>query len=543
MGKMGAACDILYDHIDKEDNVVINIDSDVDGYTSASIIMNFLYALYPEWCDNHLFFIHHKTKAHGLSDIMDEIGEDIQLVICPDSSTNDWNEQMELGRRGIDCIILDHHLIENPDIVDSTPAIVINVQNSAYSNKALTGAGVAYKFICAYWDMFCGSEDNVEPQDYLDLCALGNCGDMSSYKELETRAIIREGFTHLTNPFIRYMCQQHKYTLDKRNGVNYLSMAFGVVPFINAVTRSGTMEEKDIVFKGMLSQCAFQRVESSKRGESGVMVPLYKEAVLVAERVKRRQDKLVQETMELLERKIEDENLLDNAVLLFLCEPDEVEQTVAGLVANKFASKYQRPTLVLRRTRGVDDDEDFYRGSGRNYANCPIENFKDVLLSTGDMEFAAGHEAAFGAGIAASKIDDFIKHTNEIYKDVDFTPVYLVDYIWHPRDIDSKAILDIAAMDIWGQDMPQATIALVDIPLGERNVQILGLAKGHPTLKISCNGVEIMKFGSSEEEYEECIKPNKYLTAIVTCSKNEWNGNISPQLIVQDYEIREKWVF
>ena len=29
------------------------------------------------------------------------------------------------------------------------------------------------------------------------------------------------------------------------------------IPFVNAITRSGTMEEKDMVFKGMLTQYAF----------------------------------------------------------------------------------------------------------------------------------------------------------------------------------------------------------------------------------------------------------------------------------------------
>lgn len=174
---------------------------------------------------------------------------------------------------------------------------------------------------------------------------------------------------------------------------------------------------------------------------------------------------------------------------------------------------------------------------------------KGMCAITGDTEFQAGHSSAFGLGIAASKVKDFIKHTNELYKDVDFTPVYWIDYIWKPQDLNSQNILEIAELDIWGQEMPQSSVVVKDIPLSENNVQILGLAKGRPTLKIECNGIEFMKFGSSEEEYEEFIQPDTNLTIVGTCSKNEWNGNIKPQILIDDFELEQecelkrKWVF
>ena len=44
----------------------------------------------------------------------------------------------------------------------------------------------------------------------------------------------------------------------------------------------------------------------------------------------------------------------------------------------------------------------------------------------------------------------------------------------------------------------------------------------HPTLKIHLNnGVDVMKFKSSEEELEEFSKPNQILTAVCRCNKNE----------------------
>lgn len=537
--KVEKACQVIMETINNNGDIQIVVDSDCDGYTSAAILGNYFFKHFQEWTENHLSFIHHTGKQHGLKDIMDKI--DCDCLICPDGGTNDFMEQMELVlHQNTQVIILDHHDIEDVELIESSAAIVINVQNSYYPNKALTGAGVCYKFISAFEDLYIHGN---QPTEFLDLCALGNCGDMADYRELEIRGIIKEGFGNITNPFLHELCKKHKYTLDKRNGVNYLSMAFAAVPFINAITRSGTMEDKDMVFKAMLIQYAFDKVPSSKRGEKSIEVYCYQEAVTVAERVKRNQDKLTQETVEILEKKIATEGLDQNAIIVLCCEPDEVEANIAGLAANKIQAKYQHPTLVLRRTFQVGDTEDVYRGSARNYSHCPIENMKDMCWSTGDMELAAGHQGAWGCAIAASKIDDFIKHTNELYKDVDFTPTYWVDFIWEPKDLRTDIILEIAQLDIWGQEMPQAQIVVKNIPLSEQNVQILGLAKGKPTIKVECNGIEFMLFQASEELYEQFIQSNQTLTIVGTCSVNEWNGIIKPQILIDDYELKQQWIF
>ena len=539
MDKMQKACYTLAEVIGNNGRVQVLTDCDCDGYTSAAIIMNYLYSRVPEWAEKYLSWILHDGKQHGLSDVMDKI--DCDLVIVPDAASNDWQQQMELTvKRNTQVIILDHHEINNIETVDSTPAIVINVQNSVYPNKSLTGAGVAYRFVSAFEDVIIHGN---QPEEFMDLCALGNVGDMADYREPEIRAIVNIGFSNIKNPFIYEICKKHEYTLNKRNGINYLSMAFAVVPFINAMTRSGTPEEQEMVFKGMLTQYAFDKVPSSKRGESGIEVYRYQEAVVTAERVKRRQDKITNETVELLDKRIQEQHLTDNAILLLLCEPDEVETNIAGLVANKLQAKYQHPTLVLRRTKTKDDKEYFYRGSGRNYSHCPLEDMRGLCESTGLVEYAAGHSGAFGLSLAESNVDAFIQKTNELYKDVDFTPVYWVDFIWKPSDLNAATILEIAELDIWGQEMPQSTIVVEDIPLSAENVQLLGLAKGNPTLKIECNGIEFMKFKSSEDEYEQFIQPNTYLTVVGTCSKNVWQDVVKPQIMIDDFELQQKWIF
>lgn len=538
---MPRAVNMVQGTIEQNKDILFIADSDTDGYTSSAILMNYLYAIEPEWAKEHVSYLHHFGKEHGLNDMLDYIMDRWpSLVIVPDGGTNDIKAMKALNDAYINVLILDHHLAEIEPL-DNGCSLVVNVQTSDYPNKSLTGAGVAWQF-CRAMDELYPRDIGPQADNFLDLCALGNCADMADSRNLEIRAIMNFGLKNIKNPFFFQMCKQHEYTLNKRNGLNYLSIAFAVVPFINAITRSGTMEEKDMVFQGMLSQYAFDKVPSSKRGEKDVEVYRYQEAVTLADRVKRRQDKLVQETVELLDKKVQEENLLEHKILFFRCEPDEVESTIAGLIANKMQAKYQRPCIVARHVRDLDGEE-YYRGSLRNYSFSPVKNMKDICEQTGLTEFVAGHQSAAGISVAVKDVDAFLLAADELYKDVDFTPVYWVDYIWKPKDLIPQAILEIAELDIWGQEMPQATVAVEDIPLSEDNVQILGLAKGKPTLKIDCNGIEFMRFGSSEEEYEQFIQPNMYLTIIGTCNKNEWNGNVKPQIMIDDFELTQKWVF
>lgn len=54
-----------------------------------------------------------------------------------------------------------------------------------------------------------------------------------------------------------------------------------------------------------------------------------------------------------------------------------------------------------------------------------------------------------------------------------------------------------------------------------KSVQLLSPDK-HPTTKIHLeNGIDIMKFKSSQEEYEQLNNSNMSLTAVCRCAKNE----------------------
>ena len=158
-------------------DAVLIIDCDCDGYTSAALLINYLYKLFPSWIKNHLIWHMHDSKQHGLEDCMDFILQhNPGLVICPDASSNDYEFHKILYDKDIDILILDHHLAD----YISPYAIIINNQLSDYPNKELSGVGIVWQF-CRYIDSVLNQN---YADDFLDLVALGNCGDMMSLRSM-----------------------------------------------------------------------------------------------------------------------------------------------------------------------------------------------------------------------------------------------------------------------------------------------------------------------------------------------------------------------
>ena len=64
-------------------------------------------------------------------------------------------------------------------------------------------------------------------------------------------------------------------------------------------------------------------------------------------------------------------------------------------------------------------------------------------------------------------------------------------------------------------------------------------ADRNPTLKIMLpNGTSLIKFKSSQEEYESLQSTGFFnLNVVGRCERNIWNGRVSPQIIIEDYEI------
>lgn len=535
----------LVSTIQNKKNMLIVVDSDCDGYTSSAILLNYLYDLFPSFIENNVKYYIHEGKEHGLLDVMNYINEhDFDLIILPDSSSNDYGYHKELYQNGKKIIILDHHEAE----YISPYAIIINNQLSDYPNKDFSGAGITWQF-CRFLDKLLGSNNS---DNYIDLVALGNCGDMMSLKSIETKHIINKGFKNIQNPFFYYMADKNSYSLGDK--LTPMGVAFYIVPFINAMQRSGNLEEKELLFKSMLKYEAFKIIPSTKRGCKGQTEKLVEQAVRTAINVKNRQTRAQDIGMELLENKIISDNLLEHKVLLFLLEPGEIDKNIAGLIANKMMAKYQRPCCILTKVEEIEESiiltsnppQEYkyitYQGSARGCDKVGINNFKDICTETKCIMYAEGHQGAFGLGIEESQINSFIKETDRILKDMLDEPIYYVDYIYNGIDVSSQAILDIASLDdLWGKDMDEPMVAIHDLKINEKMITLMSPDK-KPTLKIILpNKVSLIKFNSSQEEYENlCSEGYIAIDVVGRCNQNIWMNYVNAQILIDDYEIISK---
>ena len=160
------AAQTLITHISENHQALVICDCDCDGFTSAALLINYLHDLVPSWVESNLKWWVHEGKQHGLDDCINYINShNFNLILVPDAGSNDYEAHAVLKSKGIDTIILDHHLAEKV----SFDAIVINNQLSDYPNKELSGVGVVWQF-CRYID----EKIQTNYADYyLDLVALG----------------------------------------------------------------------------------------------------------------------------------------------------------------------------------------------------------------------------------------------------------------------------------------------------------------------------------------------------------------------------------
>jgi single-stranded-DNA-specific exonuclease len=510
----------LLAHMEQGSRIGIMVDCDPDGYTSAAILYQYLSENYDK---SKLEYFVHTGKQHGLSRDV-QIPNTIQLLLIPDAATNDTDQCKELSERGVSIIILDHHECEQ----ENPYAIIVNPQICDYPNKHLSGCAVVKKFLECLDD-----ELWYDSSHYDDLVALSIISDSMSIKGLENKRLIDKGLSKIKNKLFLALLDKQSYSTGGKISIN--NIAFYITPLMNALIRSGSFEEKELMFRGFIE--TDETFPYKKRGETEeTQEDIYTRIARLATNLKAKQGREVDKSLDLLRNKIKKHQWDDNKILF--CDATEVDWSYTGLVTIKLANEYNRPCILIRESK-----EGIFSGSARNYGNS-ILNLKDYILNTGLFESAQGHNAAFGVSLKKENIKPAIEKINEDLKEIDMALVYMVDFEMDAEELTASFINDMNKLyDYYGQGVDESLVLVKNVMVNTKDIELMGKEKD--TWKFSINDGEcvIIKFKVNPEDNILKLISDDWggqeicLNVIGKCKINCFQNIYTPQLEVLDFEI------
>ena len=523
-------------------NVFIQVDSDTDGWTSSAILIQYLNKKYGE--SVNIEYKLHPGKEHGIN--LEYIKDKTDIVFIPDAGSNDFDEQAKLVESGKTVIILDHHHITN---YQNTGAIIVNNQISAnFDNKNLSGAGVTYLFINALDDSYKIEGKNVlEPREFMDLAATGIIADAMDMSSLGNNYLSSKGLFEIKNKFLLELGQHQSRGIKNPSSWTKMDVSFYIAPVINGVIRSGSQEDKDIVFKALISNNGeTDFYESEYRGKQR-KENLYEYAVRLATNAKSRQDNGKKKGFELICEKIKENKLDQNSLIIVTLTPEEekkVPNNITGLVAMELMKFFNRPCLLLRKT--IFNDEEVYGGSGRSGNYHFLPSLLKFLHDSNLVEYAEGHDAAFGVFIKESNIEALTNYANEKIKlsnfDDDIQEVDAWFLNWDEVTENMDSMMKFAeANNIWGIGIPKPNFAF-SLTLEPKDFETMG-ADG-TSIKINKTFVtfknEKLRDLIINLKSDDLVK----MTIVGSPTLNEWKGYKNIQIIFNNddynFEVVEK---
>ena len=493
--------------------IVIAQDADLDGICSTVILYQYLSNLNPNW---NIRILIHKGKERGLSD--EDIMNDIillhpDLVFVPDAGTNDKIQAEELCKADIGLVVIDHHNYDTP----IEKGILINNQNPNYKvQRDGSGTLVTHKFLQAMdtefnlnWSSFC-----------IDLVALSLISDSMNMNNMENRTYYHYGLETIDcvqNEFLR-QCM-FKFIGDKE--YTQRDIAFKIVPKFNSIVRS-----KDQILK--------QRLIYAFLGQDNI-----EEVLDLCAEAHKNQIETVNNIIEANIGKIKE--IADNNLIVLSC--DDMPRSYSGLIAGKVMNMCDnKPTIVGK----IIDGE--FIGSLRSPIPLQEDLDKNELI-----EWCHGHAESAGICIKETNIDNIVEYYNGL--NLSYSPQIDVLQSYSINNIPNYLFNEFGAnMDvIWGKGLEQPKF---HITLEYNPIDFTIMGKSKTTLKLKQNGIDIMWFFTDKKKKEKLkigyinesgdfienpfVDTIYKLEIIGTLGINVWNNRTTNQIIVEDFEVKEK---
>lgn len=415
MRDMDKSCIRVFEAIQKNEKIVIYADYDCDGIPGAVILQDLFKKI--NYKNYEVYIPGRNDEGYGLSlEAIEEFSKkNVKLLITIDLGITAIKEVEQAKKYNIDVIITDHHLPQKDKLPKAFA--ILNPKIDDYPEKMLCGAGVVFKFICAFVKKYCIENQIFKIKNgwekwMLDMAGLATLSDMVPLVG-ENRAIAYFGMKVLrksSRPGLISLLK--KINIDQRYLVED-DVVFMITPRINAASRMDNPKK------------AFELLSTDDEVNANILANYLS-------KINDDRKNIVAQIMREVNKKL---IIREQREVLVIGNP-KWRVGVLGLVAGKLADEYKKPVFVWGK-----DENDCIKGSCRSPNGISIielmTNSKSSFLEFG------GHHNAGGFSVYNEKIhfleDDLVFSFNKIKKEI------LIDDIFY----DIKADLSMVNMKNW----------------------------------------------------------------------------------------------
>lgn len=472
--------------IEKNQQITIVGDYDVDGVVSTTIIVDFFRKI-----DVEVNYIIPNRFEHGYGlspKIVDMINDG--LVITVDNGISACEAAKKLNEKNIDLIITDHHTVGEQ--LPNAFAIVNPKQKDCnFPFKDICGAQVAW-YLCAAIKKEMNSDVNL--QEFLDLLCVAIIADIMPMTSLNY-TMVKYGLKQLKSSkrpaFIKIneMMQKEFYVSD--------DIGFTIAPKINS---AGRMDDASIALSFLLSKNQYEANDALQMLEE---LNCYR--------------KTLQEDISQKANSASNPN--ENAIIVW---GEDWHEGVIGIVASKLSNSYKKPAFIFSIKDGVA------KGSARANANI---NLHSIIAKTSDLLLGfGGHKNAAGLSMKSENLEEFKKRINSLLN-VEPEELHIEHDVLGELDVSD---VDIEFLDIIEKFEPYGLenhrpIFKVSHSKILRS-ELFGKDKNHLKLTLNKNGYifEALRFHADRKIMAE------HIDLIVSVNKNEFRGKVNPQFLIQD---------
>ena len=443
---MDKAAALLIDAVADGRKAVVFADYDVDGATSAALLVRWFRAMGRELS---IYVPDRMTEGYGPSVAAFERlkREGAELVVTVDCGAAAHDALRAAAAMDLKVVVIDHHLMRDGEAPPCAALVNPNQPDCASSQGVLAAAGVVFVLLAALnrearrRGLF---QDRAEPdiRQWLDLAALGAICDVTKLVGFN-RALAAQGLKVMSawgNPGLKALLE----VAGAKGPATVFHAGFILGPRINAGGRIGR------------SDLGARLLSTDDEAEARALA----EELDALNAARKDVERLA---FDAAVHRIEREANFDPNAPVLLVAGEDWHPGVVGIVAGRLRERYRRPAVVI----GIDPVTGVGKGSGRSQPGVNLGRAIQAAYDAGLLMAGGGHAMAAGLTVRAENIPELRAFlTDKLGEESAIAvaaDVLEIDALAAPGAAGRALWEDFQALAPFGPGAPEPLFALADV--------------------------------------------------------------------------------